>query len=60
MTGNRLNPLLKSPSIGDRPSIRNWNFFPVITLWELPLKDWGLRARRFSPPDPIMPDNLQN
>jgi hypothetical protein len=60
MTCNRLNPLLKSPSIGNRLAIRNWNLIPVITLWELPLKDLKRCSRRFSHPDPIIPGNLQN
>jgi hypothetical protein len=60
MTCNRLNPLSKSPSIGGSPTIRNWNLIPVITLWELPLKDWRLRDRLFNPPELMIPDILQN
>jgi len=60
MTCNRLNPPLKSPSIGNHPVIRNWNLFPIITLWELPLKERKRCGWRFTAPDPIIPGNLQN
>ena len=60
MTCMRLDPLPNLPAIRQPSPLRNWNLFPVITLWELPINDWKLRRRRFSPPDHMIPDNLQN
>ncbi|OGC91304.1 MAG: hypothetical protein A2W25_07025 [candidate division Zixibacteria bacterium RBG_16_53_22] len=60
MTCNRLGPLSNQSAIRQPSPLRKWNLMPIITLWELPLKDLKQSGRRFSPPDLIIPDSLQN
>ena len=59
-TSKGFDHLQKQTVIGHPSPLRNWNFFPVITLWELPLNDLKRCGRRISPSESIMPDLLQN